>query len=180
MFKKILLGLVCIVAILVNLIAFQPSKYTVTRSITIAASPATVFPLVDDFHQWAKWSPWEEKDPAMKRIFEGPNAGTGAIYRWEGNDDVGQGSMTITESKPSEQILINLQFLKPMESECRTEFTFKPQDQGTMVTWTMTGENNFVGKAFSLFMNLEKMIGDDFEKGLAKMKETAEGVPANK
>ena len=174
MFKKILVGLALIVAILAVVIALQPNDFKITRSVTISTPPGTVFPLVNDFHQWAKWSPWEGKDPNMQRTFAGPDSGVGAIYRWDGNDDVGQGSMTITASKPAELILIKLQFMKPMESECDTEFTFTPQNQNTVVTWTMSGQNNFIGKAFSLFMNMDKMIGNDFEKGLAKIKEVAE------
>ncbi len=176
MFKKIFVGLVFIIAILAIVIALQPSEYTITRSITIKAPPETVFPLVNDFQQWAKWSPWDKKDAAMKRTFEGPPAGVGAIYRWDGNDDVGTGSMTILESKPAELVLIKLAFLKPMEAECRSRFDFTRQPDQTTVTWTMTGTNNFVGKAFSLIMNMEKLIGDDFEKGLAAMKSASEGM----
>jgi uncharacterized protein YndB with AHSA1/START domain len=176
MFKKILIGLVLIVAIFAVVIALQPNDFKVTRSIAINAPPSTVFPLVNDFHQWAKWSPWEDKDPAMKRTFAGPESGKDSIYSWVGNDEVGEGSMTITESQPPELVLIKLQFKKPMESEAKTEIAFKPQDQGTAVTWTMTGTNNFIGKAFCLFMNMDKMVGGDFEKGLAKLKAEAEGT----
>ena len=175
MLKKILLGLVLLIAILAVVVALQPNEFKVTRSITINAPPEKIFPLVNDFHQWAKWSPWEEKDPAMKRTFAGPEAGKDSVYSWVGNADVGEGSMTITESKPAELILINLQFKKPMESEAKTEFAFKPQDQATTVTWTMSGTNNFIGKAFCLVMNMDKMVGGDFELGLGKLKTVAEG-----
>jgi uncharacterized protein YndB with AHSA1/START domain len=174
MFKKIIVGLLLIIAILAVVIALQPSEYQITRSITIKAPPETVFPLVNDFQQWAKWSPWDKKDAAMKRTFEGSPTGAGSIYRWNGNDDVGTGSMTITESKPAELVSIKLEFKKPMESEAMSAFTFQPQDQTTLVTWKMSGTNNFVGKAFSLMMNMDKMIGGDFEKGLTSMKELAE------
>jgi len=165
-FKKIIIGLVLILAVLAITIALQPSEFLITRSIAIKAPPETVFPLVNDFQQWSKWSPWDKKDTAMKRTFEGPPSGIGAIYRWDGNDEVGTGSMTIIESKPSELVSIKLQFMKPMESEAKSEFALKPQDQGTLVTWTMSGKNNFAGKAFSLIMNMDKMIGAEFDKGL--------------
>ncbi len=176
MFKKILLGLLLIVMILAVVIALQPTDFKITRSITINAPPATVFPLVNDFHQWAQWSPWEKMDPAMQKTFEGPESGVGAVYRWEGNSDVGVGSMTITESKPLELLLIRLEFTRPMESVAQTEFTFKPDGDGTAITWTMTGNNNFMGKAFSLFMNMDKMIGTDFEQGLTELRKVAEDL----
>jgi len=178
MIKKTLLGilvlLVVLVAVCACIVALQPSHYRVERSATISAPPATVFAQVDDFHKWDAWSPWAKLDPAMKQSYEGAASGVGAIYKWAGNDQVGEGRLTITESRPSDLIKIKLEFLKPWAATNVTDFTFTPQGNQTAVTWTMSGENNFVGKAFSLFMNMDKMIGNDFEKGLAQMKNVAE------
>jgi uncharacterized protein YndB with AHSA1/START domain len=174
MLKKILLGLLVVILIFLVVVWFQPAEYKVTRSATVAAPPATVFPLVNEFKKWEAWSPWEKRDPAMKRTFEGPAAGVGSKYGWVGNSDVGEGSMTITESKPNEQILINLQFIKPFESSCLTEFAFKPEGAGTTVTWTMSGKKNFLSKAICMFMDMDKMIGTDFEKGFTSLKTVAE------
>ena len=174
MIKKILLVLVAIIAIILVAGAFQPAHYSVTRTATITAPAAAIFPEVNDFHRWADWSPWEKLDPTMKRTFEGPAAGVGASYAWEGNSQVGAGKMTITESKPAELIRIKLEFLKPMPGDCPTEFTFQPEGNGTRVTWTMSGEKNYISKVVCMFMNMDKMVGGDFEKGLAQMKQVAE------
>lgn len=175
MFKKIILGLVLLVAILVVVISMQPSNFKITRSITINAKPEAAFALVNDFKQWHKWSPWEKLDPDMKKTYEGPASGTGAIYRWEGNNDVGRGDITITESKSAELVAMSLHFIEPWEATNKTEITFQPEgQQQTKVTWTMSGENTFMGKAMGLFINMDKMIGGDFDRGLEKMKEVAE------
>jgi uncharacterized protein YndB with AHSA1/START domain len=167
MLKKILIGVAALVAIFVVVVATRPATYTVERSATVAAPPATVFALVDDFQAWERWSPWEDLDPNMKRTFGGPPSGVGARYGWVGNEDVGEGEMTIVASRPPEAIDIDLHFVAPFESSSRTEFRFQPDGDGTKVTWRMTGENNFVSKAFTLFMDMDAMIGGDFEKGLA-------------
>jgi hypothetical protein len=177
MIKKILIGLAAIVVVLVVIIALQPSHYRVERSATMKASATVVFAQVNDFHKWNAWSPWAKIDPAMKQTFEGAPAGTGAVYAWTGNKDVGEGRMTITDSHPSDLIKIKLEFIKPFTATNATDFTFKPQDDQTAVTWTMSGDNNFIGKAFSLFMNMDKMVGADFEKGLAQMKAVTEAAP---
>lgn len=174
MIKKILLGLVAVIAAILVAAAFQPSEFRVTRSATLAAPPAAVYAEVNDFHRWASWSPWEKLDPNMKRTFEGPGAGVGSVYAWEGNSDVGAGKMTITESKPADTILIKLEFIKPMPGLCPTEFTFRPEGAGTKVTWTMSGTNDYLAKIFCLFMNMDKMVGGDFEKGLASLARVAE------
>ena len=175
MFKKILIGLALAVAILVVVILLQPDDFKVTRSITINAKPEAAFALVNDFKQWYQWSPWDKLDPKMVKTFEGPPSGTGAIYRWKGNSEAGEGEITITESKPAELVRMNLHFIKPWEATSQTEFTFQPEGpQQTKVTWTMSGENTFMGKAICLFMSMDKMIGGDFEEGLEKMKEAAE------
>ena len=174
MFKKILIGLILIVAILAGVIAMQPGEFNISRSAKMAAPPAAPFEQVNDFHKWQAWSPWDKIDPAMKRTYEGPESGVGAIYRWAGNSEVGEGNMTITESKPNDLIKIKLVFIKPMEGVSDTEFTFKPEGNDTVVTWNMAGKNNFVGKAFCLFMGMDKMIGEKFEEGLAEMKKIVE------
>ncbi|MGH9932366.1 MAG: SRPBCC family protein [Pyrinomonadaceae bacterium] len=177
MIKKILIGLAAIVVILVVVIALQPATYQVERSATIAAPASVVFAQVNDFRKWNAWSPWAKLDPAMKQTFEGASAGPGAVYTWTGNKDVGEGRMTITESHASDLVRIKLEFLKPFAATSATEFTFTPQGDQTAVKWKMSGENNFMAKAFSLFMNMDKMIGGDFEKGLAQMKSVAEAAP---
>ena len=174
MLKKVALVVLAIIAVLLVVIVTRPDTYRVQRSTAVAAPPAVVFGLVNDFHQWAPWSPWGKLDPNMKLTYDGPAAGVGASYFWTGNDKVGEGRMTITESVPSERIVIKLEFLKPWEATSVTTFTFAPQGDSTQVTWVMDGTNNFVTKAFSLFMNMDSMIGKDFELGLAQLKSTAE------
>ena len=178
MFKKILLwtviGLVVLVAVLAGVIALQPESYSISRSTTIAAAPETVFAQVNDFHKWDAWSPWAKLDPDTKYTYEGPSAGTGAIVNWSGNDKVGEGRMTLLESKPDELIRIKLEFFKPFAGVADSEFKFEPQSDKTKVTWTMAGHNNFIGKAFSLVMNMDKTLGGEFEKGLANLKSTVE------
>jgi uncharacterized protein YndB with AHSA1/START domain len=176
MLKKILLGLVAVLVVLAAVIAMQPADFAITRSTTIDAPPATVFGQVNDFHQWEAWSPWAKMDPEMKTTYEGPAAGTGAMYSWVGNSKVGEGKMTIVESRPDELVKIKLEFLKPFAATNDTEFAFKPDGTGTHVTWTMSGKNGFVSKAFSLCMDMDKMVGGDFEKGLAQMKSASEAA----
>jgi hypothetical protein len=174
MLKKILIGLAVVVIVFVIIVALQPAHYQVTRSATMSAPSAAVFEQINDFHKWDAWSPWAKLDPAMKTTFEGPPAGTGAIYTWVGNSKVGEGRMTLTESRTNDLIRLKLDFIKPFASTAMNEFNFKPEGDRTAVTWSMTGENNFIGKAFCLFMNMDKMVGGDFEKGLASLKSVTE------
>ncbi len=174
MLKKILIGLAVVVVLFVIVVALQPSSFRVTRSATIAVPPDAVFPHVNELKKWAAWNPWEKLDPNMKLTYEGPESGVGASYSWIGNKDVGEGRMTITESKPNESVQFKLEFFKPMAGTSDAEFTFKPQGSQTEVTWSMNGRNNFIAKAFCLFMNMDKMIGGQFEKGLADLKAIAE------
>jgi hypothetical protein len=176
--KRIAIGLVVVILIFVVVVAMQPADFRITRSATIAAPPDVAFAQVNDFHKWEAWSPWARLDPAMKTTYDGPPAGPGAKYAWVGNKDVGEGRMTITESKPNELVKINLEFIKPFAATNTTEFTFKPQGDQTNVTWTMSGRNGFVAKAFCMFMNMDKMVGADFEKGLAQMKAVTESAAA--
>lgn len=176
MFKKILIALALIVIALIVVIALQPAEFRVTRSTTIAAPAPAVFDHVNDFRKWDAWSPWAKLDPAMKKTHEGAQSGVGSIYSWSGNDQVGEGRMTLTDSRPSELVRIKLEFKKPFEATNTTEFSFKPEADKTLVTWSMFGTNNFMAKAFGLFMNMDKMIGGDFDKGLAQLKSVAEAA----
>jgi hypothetical protein len=172
MFKKILIGLAVILVVLVIVISMQPSDFRISRSAAIAAPPATVFAQVNELRNWEAWSPWAKMDPGMKQTYEGPPAGTGAISKWSG-DKVGEGKMTITESKPDELVRIKLEFITPMAATNDVQFDFKPQGNETLVTWTMSGKNNFVHKAFGLFMDMEKMLGGQFEQGLSQLNTAA-------
>lgn len=175
MLKKILIVLAILVVVFLVIVALQPADYRIMRTATISAQPAAVFAQVNDFHKWEAWSPWSKLDPTMKQTYEGPPAGTGAIYTWAGNNKVGEGRMTLTESHPNDLIRIKLDFLKPFASTCTTEFIFKPEGNQTLVTWNMFGRNGFVSKVFCMFMNMDKMVGSDFERGLASLKAVTEG-----
>lgn len=151
------------------------ADFTVSRSTTIAAPPEKVHALVNDFHAWRSWSPWEELDPDLQRTYTGPDAGVGAHYAWTGNRRAGAGSMEITTSTP-EQIAITLSFLKPWKATNQVAFAFGHDGNGTQVTWTMHGRHAGLGRLFALFMSMDKLVGKDFEKGLAQLKEQAEGA----
>ena len=177
MLVKILGALVVVVAGLAVVVALQPSDFRISRTATIAAPAPVVFAQVNDFHNWAAWSPWAKLDPAMRQTYEGAPTGAGAIYTWVGNREVGEGRMTVVESRPSELIRVKLDFAKPLAGTSVAEFTFRPEGDRTAVTWTMTGEKSFVAKAIHLVMSMDRMIGDQFEKGLAAMKTVAEAAP---
>ncbi len=170
MLKKILIGLAALVALFLVVVALQPTEFRVERAATIAAAPADVFVQVNDLHKWDAWSPWAKLDPNAKIAFAGPEAGQGAAMTWTGNDKVGEGRMTIVESRPNEAVNLKVDFVKPFEGTSMSEFAFKPEGESTVVTWTMSAHHNFLEKAFCLVMNGKKMIGDPMEKGLAKMK----------
>lgn len=174
MLKKIFGLLAAAIGILLVLALMQPDSFTVQRSIEIKAAPDKIFPLVNDFAQWKTWSPWENKDPAMKRSMSPNTAGKGATYAWEGNKEVGQGKMEIVESTPPAKVGIKLDFLVPFEAHNQATFAFEPKGADTRVTWTMQGPMPFVSKLFSVFMSMDRMIGKDFEAGLANMKAAAE------
>lgn len=174
MLTTILMVVAVIVVLFVIVVALQPADFRVTRTANISTSAPVVFALVNDLHEWEAWSPWEKMDPALKKTFEGPSAGTGARYSWAGNKKVGEGRMTITESRPGELIRIKLEFLKPFKATNTTEFSFKPRGDQTVVTWSMSGTNNFMGKAMRLFTDMDRMVGSQFETGLAQMKSVAE------
>lgn len=164
-----------VLAVFLVVVALQPSDFKITRSATIAAPASRIFPHVNNLRSWEEWSPWAKLDPNAKSSFEGTAEGVGAIMRWAGNMEVGEGSMTISESRPNEFIQFKMEFIKPMPGTSTAEFSFKPEGSGTRVTWSMYGKNNFMGKAMSLIMNCDKMVGGQFDKGLASMKTIVEG-----
>ncbi|MDB5296916.1 MAG: hypothetical protein JWO31_2899 [Phycisphaerales bacterium] len=178
MIVKILIVLAVLVIGLLVFVALQPAHFRVARSTTIGAPAAALFERVNDLRGWPAWSPYAKRDPNMKTAFEGPAAGLGAIYRWDGNNDVGAGSMTVVDSRPGERVRMRLDFLRPFKGTNTADFTFAPRAGGaTEVTWTLNGEKNFVSKAACLFMNMDKMCGGDFEVGLAQLKTLAEAAP---
>jgi hypothetical protein len=178
MIRKVLIGTSIVVAVLCIVIAVQPATFHVERSIAIAAPPERAFSQVVDFRQWAAWSPYEKLDPDMKKTYSGAPSGVGAIYAWAGNGKAGEGRMTIEESDSLSKIGIKLEFLKPFTATNRATFTFARTGSGTNVTWAMDGNNSFMSKAFHLVMDMDKLVGGDFERGLAAMKGNAERAAA--
>lgn len=176
MLIRVLIALAVLVVVFVLVVAMRPPDFRVTRTTTISAPPPVVFGQVNDFHKWGAWSPWAKLDPAMRITYDGAPAGTGATYTWVGNSHVGEGRMTITESRPSELIRIRLEFMRPFTATNAAEFTFRPEGDHTAVMWTMTGRYNFITKAIGLFMPMDKMVGGQFEEGLAQMKSVAEAA----
>ena len=177
MLKIILIALPLVIAVLGTIVALQSSEFRVVRSAILSAPAQALFALVNDFHRWEAWSPWEKLDPALERSYDGSPAGVGAVYSWVGNNQVGEGRMTILESHPNDLIRIKLEFLKPFAATHTADFTFKPEGDRTRVTWNMFGEKNFLSKAIGLFMNMDKMIGDNFEQGLAQLESAAKTSP---
>jgi len=173
-FVIIVVVLAIAIAIVLILAAAKPDSFSVQRAAIVRAPPETIFPLIDDFHRWAAWSPWENKDPAMKRSYSGPASGRGAVYAWDGNKNVGSGRMEILDSSTPSKIIIKLDFFKPFEGHNTAEFTMLPQGEATNLTWEMRGPAPFMSKVMQVFMNMDKMIGKDFEAGLANLKRLAE------
>jgi len=174
MIIKIVVAFIIAVAILAGMITLQSETYTVSRSIVVAAPASVVFAQINDFHNWAKWSPWEKLDPSMTRSYEGATAGTGAVYRWSGNSKAGEGIMRITESRPGDRIAVQLAFSRPYASSSDVTFTLHPDGKNSGVTWSMVGKNNFALKAVSFFSSMDRLLGPDFERGLADLKIVAE------
>lgn len=172
----ILLALAIVAILLFVIIAGQPDEFKVVRTANVAAPPENVFPRVNELKQWDAWSPWAKIDPNCKIVFEGPAAGSGASFTWSGNKKVGEGKMTITESTPSSLIRLRLEFLRPFKATNTAEFQFTSEGGQTLVTWSMTGKNNFPFKVFGLFMDCDTMVGKDFEKGLASLKSVVESA----
>lgn len=171
--KNLLRIVLLLIAVLFAVVVTRPATFHVERSTTIEAPAEIIQEQIADFHKWEKWSPWGKLDPAMKTEYSGAAAGVGAVYFWSGNDQVGEGRMTVTESTPGSKVGIRLEFLKPFKADNVTTFTLAPEGTGTKVTWGMDGNHDLMGKAFSLFMNMDKTVGGDFERGLASLKEVS-------
>lgn len=174
MVKKILFGLALLIGMFLGFVVTRPDTYKVERSIEINTSAEKVFPLINDFHNWKSWSPWEKLDPAMQTTFSGEMSGKGSIYEWKGNSDVGKGSMEIIESVPSSKVILNLHFIEPFEDRSITEFTLDNAGGKAKVNWAMKGNHNFMSKVMCVFVSMDSMIGKDFEAGLKSLKEISE------
>jgi len=174
MFKTWTRNVSGLVAALLVYAATKPDTFRVQRSASIKAPPAKIFAILNDFQRWDAWSPWEKKDPAMKRTFSVVTSGKGAQYAWQGNSDVGQGRMEIAESTPPSKVAIKLDFVKPFETHNLVEFTLEPQGDATNVTWAMQGPSPYIAKVMQVFFSMDKMVGKDFEAGLANLKALAE------
>jgi uncharacterized protein YndB with AHSA1/START domain len=177
MLLKALIALAVVAVVFAVAVAMQPDEFRVARSATIAAPVPEVFAQVNDFRRWQAWSPYDKLDPAMKRAYDGAPAGKGAVYSWAGNGHAGEGRATIVESRPNELVRIRLDFVKPFAATSVAEFAFKPEGDRTTVEWSLAGTNNFVAKAVHLFMNTDRMVGGQFEEGLAGLKSVAEAPP---
>ena len=174
MVKKALIALAVVVGAFVVVVALQPADFRIARTARIAAPPADVFAHVNDPQKMHAWSPFAKLDPAARNTFEGPRAGVGAAMSWSGNRDVGEGRMTIVESRPGELVRMRLDMTRPMTATSHAEFTFTPEGAGTTVTWSLTGRNGFLARAFCLFADMDKMVGGSFEQGLAALKALTE------
>jgi uncharacterized protein YndB with AHSA1/START domain len=163
-----------LLAAILGYAATKPGVFRVQRAKSIQAPPAKIFELINDFHRWVSWSPWEKLDPTMKKTFSGAASGKGAVYAWAGNSKAGEGRMEITDTTPGSKVTIKLDFLKPFEGHNTAEFTLEPKGEFTSVTWAMFGPVPFVMKVMSTFFSMDKMLGRDFEAGLTNMKAIAE------
>lgn len=179
MIKKILVVLALLIAGVLVAGAFRPDMMHVTRSTTIAAPPSAVFGVVNDFRRWNEWSPWAKLDPEMKVELEGPPTGVGAIYKWNGNNDVGEGSTTLVESVPDQKVGMKLAFVRPFPGESDVRFTFEPEGGGTKVTWAMDSPQPYPAKVVGMFIDCEKMCGDSFVEGLNNLKAIVEKPAGN-
>lgn len=174
MLTKIAMIAALVVAALAGVIAMQPAEFKVARKMKIHAPAAVIYEQLTDFHKWNDWSPWAKIDPNMKATYSGPARGVGASYHWTGNDEVGEGNMEVMTLKQDERVAIKLDFLKPFEAHNETVFTLQPEADGVVVNWEMLGRNEFMGKAAGLVMNMDSVVGKDFEKGLGQLKKLAE------
>lgn len=173
MLIQIIIALVVVVAVIVIYAATKPDTFHVERSINIKAPPEKIFPLLNDFHLWNDWTPYN-KDPAMKKTYSGSDKGVGASYAWEGNKEVGRGTIAITATMPPEKVVLDLHMIEPFEGRNVVQFTLQAAGDSTRVTWGMDGKNNFIVKVMGMFFDMDKMVGKDFEVGLAKLKIVAE------
>lgn len=174
MLNTILIIAVIVVVLILLYAATRPDTFRIQRSVKIVAPPDKIFPLINDFHNWQAWSPWEKKDPAMKKTHSGASQGKGAVLKWDGNKDVGTGRMEALESIPFEKVVIKLDFLKPFEAHNTAEFTVSAAGNVTDVTWAMYGPQPYMMKVMGLLCSMDKMVGKDFETGLANLKQLAE------
>jgi carbon monoxide dehydrogenase subunit G len=172
--KSILIVVVLLIAVVLILAALKPDTFRVTRATRIKAPAEKIFALINDFNRWGVWSPWEKMDPALQRSYSGASSGKGSVYEWKGNNKVGEGRMEIVESSSPSQVTIKLDFLKPFEAHNIAEFSLVPQGNETGVTWTMQGPAPFIAKIMHVFLNMDRMVGKDFETGLSNMKAAAE------
>ena len=174
MVKIIATAIVVLIGTVLAFAATRPDSFSVRRAISIKAPPDRIFPLISDFSRWSAWSPYEKKDPAMKRSFSGPAGGKGAVYAWDGNEDVGQGRMEIADAAAHSRVTLKLDFVKPFEAHNRVDFLLEPKGDATQVTWAMHGPMPFLSKVICLFVDMDDMVGKDFEAGLASLKAIAE------
>ena len=174
MFKNIAIVVVVLLAGVLGYAATRPDTFSVQRSLAIKAPPEKIFPLIENFHRWSEWSPYEKLDPAMKRSFSGPDSGPGAAYAWDGSSEVGAGSMEILRTSVPNSIVIKLDFIRPITGHNTATFTLQNTGDTTTVTWTMDGPAPYISKLMGLFFNMDQMIGKDFETGLANLKRLAE------
>jgi Polyketide cyclase / dehydrase and lipid transport len=179
MIIPIVTALAVVAAFSVILVARRPDAFRIARSILTIAPPEVAFAQVNDLHRWQEISPYAKYDSAAEYAFSGPNSGTGATLAWAGNNKIGEGRMTIIASRPYEFVRMNLKFFKPFKASHTAEFTFESEGEQTKVTWSMFGRSRFMCKAMGLFMNMDKMIGSQFEEGLANLKAIAEAQIEN-
>jgi len=177
MIKKVVTAVVVLLGALLIYAATQPDTFRIQRATSIKAPPERIFAVLNDFLRWDAWSPWEKKDPAMKRTFSAVTSGKGAVYAWEGNRDVGQGRMEIAESVAPSKVAIKLDFVKPFEAHNIVEFTLEPKGDSTNVIWAMQGPMPYISKLITVFVNMDSMVGKDFETGLANLKAITENLP---
>lgn len=171
---RMILWIVIVLVVACLLYATTRPNLVVQRSVVIQAPAEKIYPLLNNFHEWSAWSPWEKLDPGMHKTYTGPESGRGAGYAWQGNKEVGQGSMEITDSAPGNHVTIKLDFIKPFEGHNITEFTLEPQENSTHVTWTLQSNGSYRAKLIGVFVNMDKLIGTDFERGLANLKAVSE------
>jgi hypothetical protein len=176
MLLYLLLGLAALIVVFLLIASSKPTNFRISRSTSIAAPAAVIFEQINDLHRWNAWSPWARMDPNAKNTFEGPEAGVGASFAWAGNAKVGEGRMTIEESQPAERVIMKLEFFKPFTATNVAEFALTPKGDFTVLTWSMSGKNSFIGKIMVTIMNCEKMIGGQFEQGFANLKTIVEPV----
>ena len=178
--KRVLLAAAGVLAIglftLLGVAAGKPATFRIERMTSIAAPPEKVYANIEDFHRWPDWQPWEHLDPHMNKRFSGPEHGQGAVYEWQGNKEVGKGRMTIIAARPNERVVVRLEFLEPFPADNRAVFTLVPKAGVTEVSWAMEGPNSFMGKVISVFVDMDKMLGGDFQRGLATLKQLSEAA----